>query len=70
MAARRGPGRPPLTQAERVLNAVRRGAQDARTISRMARIPTTHVHPLLNRLRSRGLLRGFAGSLRAVDKKR
>ena len=62
----RSPGRPPLTQAERILNAVRRGGQDARTLSRMARVPVTHVHPLLYRLRQRGQLTGFAGSLRAA----
>ncbi len=58
-------GRPRLTQTARVLNAVKRGAQDARTISRVARVPILHVHPLLNRLRSRGQVTGYTGSLRA-----
>lgn len=65
--ARRGPGRPPLTQTQRVLNAVKRGAQDAHTIARRARVPLAHVHPLLNRLRERGQVKGFTGSLQAVD---
>ncbi len=62
----RGPGRPALTQTERVLNAVRRGGQDAKTIARMARVPQPHVHPLLNRLRAYGLVEGFTGSLKAT----
>lgn len=63
---RKGPGRPPLTQTERVYNAVARGAQDAAEISRRARVEKTNVHPLLNRLRARGLIRGFTGTLRTV----
>jgi predicted Rossmann fold nucleotide-binding protein DprA/Smf involved in DNA uptake len=63
----KGPGRPPLTQTQRVLNAVKRGAQDAKTIARKARVPLAHVHPLLNRLRERGQVDGFTGNLRAVD---
>jgi hypothetical protein len=54
-----------MTQTARVLSAVRRGAQDARTISRMARVPLAHVHPLLNRLRARREIEGYTGSLRA-----
>jgi hypothetical protein len=61
----RGRGRPPLSQTERVLSAVKRGGQDARTIAKMARVPLTHVHPLLNRLRGRGKVTGYTGSLRA-----
>ncbi len=68
-SSRKGPGRPPLTQTQRVLNAVKRGAQDAKEISRRARVPLAHVHPLLNRLRERGQVTGFTGSLRAVDDK-
>lgn len=63
---KRGPGRPRLTQTERVLNAVRRGGQDGRAIARMARVPLTHVHPLLNRLRARGQVKGFTGTLKAA----
>ena len=66
-SSRKGPGRPPLTQTQRVLNAVKRGAQDAKTIARRARVPLAHVHPLLNRLRERGQVTGFTGSLRAVE---
>ena len=54
-----------MTQTERVLSAVKRGAQDAKSIARMARVPKEHVHPLLNRLRERGQVEGFTGSLRA-----
>jgi predicted Rossmann fold nucleotide-binding protein DprA/Smf involved in DNA uptake len=61
----RRPGRPKLTQTQRVLNAVKRGAQDAKTIARKARVPILHVHPLLNRLRSRGQVEGMTGSLKA-----
>ncbi|MEA3201902.1 MAG: hypothetical protein QOE90_3330 [Thermoplasmata archaeon] len=56
----------PGTQDERVWQAVRHGAQDTATISRMARIPRTHVQPILNRLRERGNIEGLVGSLRAV----
>jgi DNA-binding IclR family transcriptional regulator len=63
-------GRPPLTQTERVLNAVRRGAQDASTIAKKARVPRANVHPLLNRLRERGEIRGFTGSLKATSRAR
>jgi DNA-binding IclR family transcriptional regulator len=64
---RDGPGRPKLTQTQRVLNAVKRGAQDAHAISRSARVPLAHVHPLLNRLRARGQVKGFTGSLKYVE---
>lgn len=60
----RGPGRPRMTQTERVLSAVKRGGQDAKTIARMARVPVLHVHPLLNRLRERGEVLGYTGKLR------
>ncbi|MEA3198839.1 MAG: hypothetical protein QOE90_267 [Thermoplasmata archaeon] len=53
-----------MTQTDRVLSSVRRGAQDSKTIARLARIPRTHVHPLLNRLRARGQIVGFIGDLR------
>ncbi|MEA3200351.1 MAG: hypothetical protein QOE90_1779 [Thermoplasmata archaeon] len=53
-----------MTQTDRVLSAVARGAQDSKTIARLARIPRTHVHPLLNRLRARGQISGFIGDLR------
>jgi predicted transcriptional regulator len=73
MAAKhRARGRPRLTQTERVLRAVARGAQDAKTISRQARVPLLHVHPLLNRLRARGEIVGYTGNVhvpRAKTKK-
>ncbi|HEX2021380.1 MAG TPA: hypothetical protein VHH36_01600 [Candidatus Thermoplasmatota archaeon] len=62
----KGPGRPPLTQAEKVYNAVQRGAQDAREIARRARVPVLHVHPLLNRLRKAGAITGFTGALKVI----
>lgn len=65
----RGPGRPPLTQTQRVLNAVKCGAQDARMIAKRARVPLAHVHPLLNRLRERGQVTGFTGSLQVRAEK-
>lgn len=63
-----GPGRKPLSQTQRVLNAVRRGVTDAKKISQRAGVPLAHVHPLLNRLRERGDVEGFTrdGSLRAA----
>jgi DNA-binding IclR family transcriptional regulator len=54
-----------MTQTARVLSAVKRGGQDARTIAKMARVPLAHVHPLLNRLRARGQVKGYTGSLKA-----
>ena len=60
----RKPGRPPMTQTDRVLSALNRGAQDSKTIARLARVPRSHVHPLLNRLRARGQIAGFIGDLR------
>jgi len=59
-----------MTQTARVLSAVQRGARDAKAIARMAKIPKTHIHPLLNRLRARGVVQGFTGSLRAVKPKK
>lgn len=64
---RRGPGRPPLTQTQRVINAVKRGAQDARAIAKSARVPILHVHPILSRLRREGRVEGFTGTLRVLD---
>lgn len=63
----RGPGRPRLTQTQRVINAVKRGAQDAKTISKSARVPILHVHPILSRLRREGRVDGFTGTLRVVE---
>lgn len=63
----RGPGRPRLTQTQRVINAVMRGAQDARTIAKSARVPILHVHPILSRLRREGRVEGFTGTLRVLD---
>lgn len=65
-AKRRGPGRPPLSQTQRVINAVRRGAQDAKTIATRARVPSAHVHPILSRLRREGVIEGFTGSFRVI----
>ncbi len=67
LVAPRKPGRPPLRQAGRVLSAVRRGGQDTRTIARMARVPVRHVQPLLKRLRDRGQLKGYTGSLSPIE---
>lgn len=66
--SRRGPGRPPLSQTQRVWNAVKRGNQDAKTIARVARVPVEHVHPILNRLRREGRVEGYTGSLRVIEK--
>lgn len=66
--SRRGPGRPPLSQTQRVWNAVKRGNQDAKTIARVARVPPEHVHPILNRLRREGRVEGYTGSLRVIEK--
>lgn len=66
--SRRGPGRPPLTQTQRVINAVQRGAQDARAIAKSARVPILHVHPILSRLRREGRVEGFTGTLRVIDR--
>lgn len=52
-----------MSQSERVISAIRRGAQDARSIARMGRVPREHVHPILNRLREQGRVNGFIGSL-------
>lgn len=58
-----------MSQAARILSAIQRGAQDAKTIARMARVPRQNVHPLLFRLRQRGLVKGFTGDLRPVAPK-
>lgn len=57
-----------MTQTQRVINAVRRGAQDARTIAKSARVPILHVHPILSRLRREGRVEGFTGTLRVIEK--
>ena len=62
-------GRPPMTQTARVISAVRRGLQDARSIAKGARVPPKHVHPILSRLRREGRVAGFTGSLRIVEAK-
>lgn len=64
---RRGPGRPRLTQTQRVINAVKRGAQDAKSIAKSARVPILHVHPILSRLRREGRVEGFTGTLRVTE---
>ena len=61
----RGPGRPPLSKTSRILNAVRGGAQDARSIARRARVPLEYVHPTLYRLRKDGRIKGYSGKMRA-----
>lgn len=65
---RRGPGRPRLTQTQRVINAVKRGAQDAKAIAKSARVPILHVHPILSRLRREGRVEGFTGTLRVIER--
>jgi hypothetical protein len=47
------------------MNAVERGAQDARAIAKSARVPILHVHPILSRLRR---VEGFTGTLRATPR--
>lgn len=64
---RRGkPGRPPLTQTQKVLNAIERGAQDAKAIAKSGHVPILHVHPILSRLRREGRVEGFTGNLRVI----
>ena len=61
-AARTGrPGRPRLTQTQRIFNAIRRGAKDPKEIARRARVPLAHIHPIVARLRARNLVVGGAG---------
>ena len=60
-------GRKPLTQTQRVVNAVKRGAQDAKTIAKKARVPAAHVHPILGRLRVTGRLEGYTGHFRVIE---
>jgi len=55
-----------MTQTRRILRAVSRGATDAKTIAKKARVPLPHVHPILNRLRKKGYVRGFTGKLRVT----
>ena len=56
------------TQTHRVLKAVNEGYQDAASISKRARVPILHVHPLLNRLRERKEIKGFTGCLKMTKK--
>ena len=56
-----------MTQTQRIMNAVRRGAQDGPTIAKSARVPRAHVHPTLSRLRREGRVEGFTGSLRVLE---
>jgi len=59
-------GRPALTQAQKVFNAVRRGAQSPSEIAAATKIPAHSVNTILYSLRGSGSVKGYAGEMKAV----
>lgn len=53
----RGPGRPRLTQTEKVLRAVERGYHTPKAISKASGVPVGNVYTYISRLRERGVIK-------------
>lgn len=60
------PGRRPLTQAQKVFNAVKKGAQSPKEIAAKTGVPVRNVGTLLYNLRKSGNIRGLAGKMKAA----
>jgi len=59
-------GRVVLTQAQKVFNAVRRGAQSPSDIAAATKIPAHSVNTILYTLRGSGSIKGYAGGMKAI----